>query len=310
MTYNQAQQICLRLKLHPAQKKMCLSSLGISSTLLDSVRLSVVECQANFKFDRWNCSLGKPRINMLNKGYKETAYLHALTSSSLVHTFSRACAQGRLDRCTCDESFSASKNKEAWLWGGCGDNIQYGMKFARRFLRWMRKSLDLQATADSHNSDVGIRVVRNGINKTCKCHGVSGSCTVQTCWRQLANFHEVGSDLKSKYDSAVKVVVSANQSTGKGQLTKRRKNSVQSNPKKGDLVFLEKSPNYCEPTAFGHGTTGRVCDLNKNCDILCCGRGYNIHTRIVDKPCHCQVIWCCHVKCQRCSVREDIYTCK
>lgn len=91
-------------------------------------------------------------------GYRETAYLHAISSASLVHTFSRACAQGNLDRCTCDESFALKKNKEAWLWGGCGDNIKYGLKFAKKFLRWMRKSQDLQATSDSHNSDVGIRV--------------------------------------------------------------------------------------------------------------------------------------------------------
>ena len=148
------------------------------------------------------------------------------------------------------------------------------------------------------------------MEKTCKCHGVSGSCTVKTCWRQLSPFKKIGSRLKVKYDSGVKVVISTNQATGKGQLIKRRKNSAQHRPKKGDLVYLESSPNYCGRSEYTAGTRDRVCDKQDNCDVLCCGRGHNVHTRIVEKPCNCQVIWCCYVKCQRCYVTEDIYTCK
>lgn len=43
------------------------------------------------------------------------------------------------------------------------------------------------------------------VNRTCKCHGVSGSCSVRTCWHQLAAFSETGAVVKSKYDSAVQV---------------------------------------------------------------------------------------------------------
>ena len=51
--------------------------------------------------------------------------------------------------------------------------------------------------------------------------------------------------------------------------------------KKTELVYYEKSPNYCDadPLVDAPGTTGRYCNKTAkgpgNCDTLCCGRGYN-----------------------------------
>ena len=39
----------------------------------------------------------------------------------------------------------------------------------------------------------------------CKCHGVSGSCSIKTCWLKLANFRKVGDSLRQKYSGASKV---------------------------------------------------------------------------------------------------------
>jgi len=39
----------------------------------------------------------------------------------------------------------------------------------------------------------------------CKCHGVSGSCEVKTCWRSVPAFREVGNILKDKYNGATEV---------------------------------------------------------------------------------------------------------
>ena len=39
----------------------------------------------------------------------------------------------------------------------------------------------------------------------CRCHGVSGSCELKTCWRTMPTFAQVGDYLKRKYENAVQV---------------------------------------------------------------------------------------------------------
>ena len=149
---------------------------------------------------------------------------------------------------------------------------------------------------------------------TCKCHGVSGSCTVKTCWRQLAPFNDIGAILKTKYEKALKVITTTNKATGKSQLIKRKKSTshAQNNqsPKSGHLVYIDNSPSYCSNGRYSAGTVGRYCIKGQNCGTMCCGRGYNVQSRVVAKPCNCQVIWCCDVQCQRCDLKEEVYSCK
>jgi hypothetical protein len=97
-------------------------------------------------------------------GFKETAFLYAISSAGLVHAFARACSSGTLDRCTCGKT--KSKNMETWKLGGCGDNIKFGTRFSRRFLKARdtdSKSEDFRAKVDEHNTNVGLRV-SNGAN--------------------------------------------------------------------------------------------------------------------------------------------------
>jgi hypothetical protein len=39
----------------------------------------------------------------------------------------------------------------------------------------------------------------------CKCHGVSGSCELRTCWRAMPTFRKVGDVIKEKFDGATEV---------------------------------------------------------------------------------------------------------
>ncbi|XP_043911164.1 protein Wnt-9b [Protopterus annectens] len=302
---------CEILKLSRKQKRLCRREPGLADVLKDSVHLGLVQCQYQFRNERWNCSL-EGRTNLLKRGFKETAFLYAISSAALMHSLAKACSSGRMERCTCDDSPDL-KNKEAWQWGVCGDNLKYSVKFLKNFLGQKKVSKDLRARVDMHNTNVGIKAVKSGLKTTCKCHGVSGSCAVRTCWKQLSPFHETGKLLKHKYETAVEVYSITNDATGEPELASPRKVNYSFKnhiPRSTDLVYMEASPNFCRPSKYSAGTAGRTCSKETNCDSICCGRGYNTQTRMVRFSCHCQVHWCCYVKCQQCVQEEEIYTCK
>ncbi|CAH2281861.1 Wnt-9a [Pelobates cultripes] len=314
-TEEAAVQICDRLKLERKQRKMCRRDPGVAETLIEAISMSAQECEYQFHFERWNCTLeGKYRASLLKKGCKETAFLYAISSAGLTHAMAKACSAGRMERCTCDEAPDL-ENKEAWQWGGCGDNLKYSNKFVKEFLG-KKNSKDLRARVDLHNTNVGIKVIKAGVKTTCKCHGVSGSCTVRTCWRQLSPFHEIGKQLKLKYETSLKVgstTNEANEATGDGEIAPPKKPIAGHSdqiPRTTDLIYMEDSPNFCKMSKFSPGTFGRRCYKEKNCESLCCGRGHNTQSKVVTRPCQCQVRWCCYVECKQCTQREEIYTCK
>ena len=198
-----------------------------------------------------------------------------------------------------------------------------------------------------------MKVVEQLVKRTCKCHGVSGSCSVKTCWNQLAVFSETAAVIKNKYDNAVQVNVeirenashlrtvsstsSKNQESNRILPQSRAKkatdqlddatvaalarntgsNSGDSHVMNGgdridrkELIYQQKSPDFCVANPLGPGTTDRQCLRGENCDILCCGRGYNVHRLTVSTTCKCKLILCCQVECQNCLVEKTIHTCK
>ena len=127
-----------------------------------------------------------------------------------------------------------------------------------------------------------LQAVKVNLHVECKCHGVSGSCTMKTCWKTLPAFRQIGDSLMRKYSRARKVeaeeVGSRPSRRGKNlRLVLRFPNRThhllekKRTPRRSDLVFLQKSPNYCERDhANGSmGTVGRHCNRTSRGEISC-----------------------------------------
>ncbi|GFX17126.1 protein Wnt-16 [Trichonephila clavipes] len=89
---------------------------------------------------------------------RETAFIYAITSAGATHAVTQACSAGNLTDCSCDASRQGQSTAEGWKWGGCSDNVRYGMMFARQFVdapeRADRKR-SLRTLMNLHNNNVG-----------------------------------------------------------------------------------------------------------------------------------------------------------
>lgn len=91
----------------------------------------------------------------------------------------------------------------------------------------------------------------DSLETKCKCHGVSGSCSVKTCWKSLLDVGQVSAQLKARYLSATKVT--SRQVGTRRHLVPR---DMEVRPVlESELVYLISSPDYC--TFNGkHGSYG------------------------------------------------------
>ncbi|XP_026469567.1 protein Wnt-11b-like [Ctenocephalides felis] len=98
------------------------------------------------------------------------------------------------------------------------------------------------AAMNLHNNRIGRKVVQQSQAITCKCHGVSGSCSVKTCWKALEALTVTGQKLLRKMDQAVEVAPrrlgTTTQLSGVAP--------VVTAPMSNQLIYLTKSPDYCE----------------------------------------------------------------
>ncbi|XP_070191739.1 protein Wnt-2b-like [Littorina saxatilis] len=286
-------------------------------SLAEGARLGVEECQYQFRSQRWNCTTLSRDASVFGKvmlkGSREAAFVYAISAAGVVHAITRACSKGQLHYCACDPTKRGTgrDKRGTFDWGGCSDNVRYGSKFSRMFIDAKeRKVRDARALMNLHNNRAGRRAVKKYRKLECKCHGVSGSCTIRTCWLAMQDFRRVGNYLKTKHNGATQVMINQ-EGTGLIVANKNHKR-----PTRSDLVYFEKSPDYCvKDEGIGSlGTTGRSCNKTSlgtdGCDIMCCGRGYDTKTvRKVDK-CECKFHWCCFVVCKECRRWVDVHTCK
>lgn len=117
------------------------------------------------------------------------------------------------------------------------------------------------------------QAVSNNMQVRCKCHGMSGSCQLKTCWKSAPDFRVVGKVLKQQYRRAV-LVDQSNLGNGPPMIVyhkpKKRKHVKNVRPprrtkdKQGQqqrqllpinranrkmenaLFYYQRSPNFCE----------------------------------------------------------------
>lgn len=92
--------------------------------------------------------------------------------------------------------------KKAYEWTGCSDNVIFGYKLSKTFVdsdeKIVTKSQHFLDAAkpnklmNIHNNEVGRRIILKNMKQVCKCHGVSGSCSIKVCWKVMPEFRKIG----------------------------------------------------------------------------------------------------------------------
>uniref|UniRef100_A0AC35TX77 Protein Wnt n=1 Tax=Rhabditophanes sp. KR3021 TaxID=114890 RepID=A0AC35TX77_9BILA len=267
---------------------------------------------------------------ILNTGIRETAFVHAISAAGVAYRITRDCSKGLMDRCGCDlsskgtepeyinNSLPKSGNKpniQNYNWKGCSDNVQYGIGVSKDFVDGAEKGRNIstnQIIMNLHNNRAGRQVLMDNMKKMCKCHGVSGSCEMKTCWQSLPPFRIIGSIIKEKFDGATEVKVAKEEN----KFRLLRKNPMYKRHTNADLVYIQPSPDFCQsqPEKGVFGTSGRICNITSQsvdgCDLLCCNRGYDRKIEVKEEMCNCKFHFCCKVECQKCKKTREIYTCR
>lgn len=139
---------------------MPLLSVLVVSFPFRCVRVSVCLCVC------WPCACVCLCISPPPAGSRETAFTYAISAAGVVNAVSRACREGELSSCGCSRAARPKDLPRDWLWGGCGDNLNYGYRFSREFVdaREREKSFP-KGSAESgrqqmnlHNNEAGRRV--------------------------------------------------------------------------------------------------------------------------------------------------------
>uniref|UniRef100_A0A8C9JAE5 Protein Wnt n=1 Tax=Panthera tigris altaica TaxID=74533 RepID=A0A8C9JAE5_PANTA len=277
-------------------------------------------------------------------GFRESAFSFSMLAAGVMHAVATACSLGKLVSCGCGWKGSGEQDRlrakllqlqalsrgksfphslpspgpgsgpspgpqDTWEWGGCNHDMDFGEKFSRDFLDSREAPRDIQARMRIHNNRVGRQVVTENLKRKCKCHGTSGSCQFKTCWRAAPEFRAVGAALRERLGRAIFIDTHNRKSRAFQPRLRPRRLS-------GELVYFEKSPDFCErdPAVGSPGTRGRACNktsrLLDGCGRLCCGRGHNLLRQTRVERCHCRFHWCCYVLCDECKVTEWVNVCK
>uniref|UniRef100_A0A914XVA2 Protein Wnt n=1 Tax=Panagrolaimus superbus TaxID=310955 RepID=A0A914XVA2_9BILA len=166
-----------------------------------------------------------------------------------------------------------TNGRQIHAYKGCSDNVHYGIAVSKEFLEAAERHKNHsheRKLMNEHNNRAGREVLISSLRRQCKCHGISGSCETQTCWDAVPSFREVGNIIKEKFDGATEVKVIRENRHARIE----RKNQMLKRHTPTDLVYLNESPDFCEPmeTQGILGTHGRSCNNSllaiDGCDLV------------------------------------------
>ncbi|XP_056398700.1 protein Wnt-4 isoform X3 [Hyla sarda] len=312
------EETCEKLKgLIQRQVQMCKRNLEVMDSVRRGAQLAIEECQYQFRNRRWNCStldtlpvFGK----VVTQGTREAAFVYAISSAGVAFAVTRACSSGDLEKCGCDRTVHGV-SPQGFQWSGCSDNIAYGVAFSQSFVDVRERSKGAsssRALMNLHNNEAGRKAILNNMRVECKCHGVSGSCEVKTCWKAMPPFRKVGNVLKEKFDGATEV---EQKKIGTTKVLVPKNSQFKPHTDE-DLVYLDSSPDFCDHDLKNGvlGTTGRQCNKTSKaidgCELMCCGRGFHTEEVEITERCSCKFHWCCFVKCKQCHKVVEMHTCR
>lgn len=293
---------------------------------------------------------------------RELAFLRSLMAASIAVSMSQACSQGTSQECACNKNAMRTQETSAsilnetsniskdssdrssnyqqvlflrndtdlertlsqFAWRGCDESLDFAFRVSQIYLDTQDTGLEPSSKlVNAHNYRAGRQSVKKISRRICKCHGISGSCQVMTCWTAIPSMSQIGQLLMRQYKSSIKVGALTTDETDIFRLESELKQV-----KQDKLTFIEASPDYCyENMSLGiNGTLGRYCklvdekqqtsqDLSKgerdSCEKLCHRCGYKVKQEIsmVEKQCDCRFVYCCSVECKRCLIPERMYKC-
>nr|ALT56982.1 Wnt16 [Eupentacta fraudatrix] len=308
-----------------SQRILCEEVIEHFPGVSGGAKLAISECPKQFVNERWNCStnnnLQNPFGRIIDLGTKETGFAYVITSAGVVYAVTQACSAGNITDCTCHSPKGRpgkpGEDTMEWRWGGCSDNIMFAFRIARKFVDATEGSTErsrvVRSKMNLHNNELGREAIVRQMKTKCRCHGVSSSCTLKTCWKEMPDMRHIGDFIKERYRSSIHATFKKK----KNRLKPRKGSLDRRSVKRDRMVHITSSPTFCQRDADNGitGTSGRECNMTgpgpNSCTRLCCGRGYNRRVeRIVDDKCNCQFIWCCKVKCQSCEYVREVTTCK
>ena len=119
-----------------------------------------------------------------------------MSAAGVVNAISRACREGELSTCGCSRAARPKDLPRDWLWGGCGDNVDYGYRFAKEFVDAREREKNFAKGSEEQgrvlmnlqNNEAGRRVSDPHLTRTWRVG--SAPCAPG----QLAGHRDIGSD--------------------------------------------------------------------------------------------------------------------